>query len=125
MKNIFTSSSKNSAMAKFIVTKLTCLNCKTVINSGAVCKNCKHKAREIFLERRLEVNYYERLYSGNQYLNIFIDLWTQCQRCQGSLIQDVICQNKDCPIFYKRIKIQKELKECSDKLARFNDKSDW
>ena len=54
-------------MAKFIVTKLTCLNCKTMINSGAVCKNCKHKARELFLERRLEVNYYERLYSGKTY----------------------------------------------------------
>jgi hypothetical protein len=64
MKNISTSSSKNSAMAKFIVTKLTCLNCKTAINSGAVCKNCKHKTRELFLERKLEVNYYERLYNG-------------------------------------------------------------
>jgi hypothetical protein len=51
-------------MGRFIVTKLTCLNCKAAINSGAVCKNCKNKMRELYLERRMEVNYYERLYTG-------------------------------------------------------------
>ncbi len=54
-----------------------------------------------------------------------LDLWTQCQRCQGSLISDVICQNKDCPIFYKRIKIQKEFKECNEKIAKFDEPNDW
>lgn len=119
---------KNNAMSKFLVTRLTCMNCKTVINSGVVCKNCKHKLREIYLERRLENNYYERIYNGKFNLVICLinlDLWTQCQRCQGSLIQDVICQNKDCPIFYKRIKMQKELKESHERLLRFNDKNDW
>ena len=71
MKTIYTSCSKNNPMAKFIVTKLTCLSCKSTINSGAVCKNCKHKIREVYLERRLEANFYERIYSGKIYIFIF------------------------------------------------------
>lgn len=31
----------------------------------------------------------------------FSALWTQCQRCQGSLHQDVLCRSRDCPIFYR------------------------
>lgn len=33
-------------------------------------------------------------------------LWTQCQRCQGSLHQDVLCTSRDCPIFYRRKKVR-------------------
>ncbi len=65
MKVISASVSKNNAMSKFIVTRQTCMSCKTVIKSGAVCKNCKHKIRELYIEKRLEVNYYERLFNGN------------------------------------------------------------
>jgi DNA polymerase delta subunit 1 len=50
-------------------------------------------------------------------------LWTQCQRCQGSLHQDVLCTSRDCPIFYRRKKVQKELNEVQAQLARFAD--DW
>ncbi len=46
-------------------------------------------------------------------------LWTQCQRCQGSLHQDVLCTSRDCPIFYRRKKVQKELGEANAQLARF------
>lgn len=48
-------------------------------------------------------------------------LWTQCQRCQGSLHLDVLCTSRDCPIFYRRRKAQKELNEAHDNLARFID----
>ena len=40
--------------------------------------------------------------------NDFHKLWTECQRCQGSLLQEVICFNQDCSIFFKRFKAQKE-----------------
>ena len=36
-------------------------------------------------------------------------LWTQCQRCQGSMHCEVICSSKDCPIFYMRMKARKDL----------------
>jgi DNA polymerase delta subunit 1 len=48
-------------------------------------------------------------------------LWTQCQRCQGSLHQDVICTAKDCPIFYMRRKVQIELDDQHKMLERFGD----
>ncbi len=53
----------------------------------------------------------------------YCGLWTQCQRCQGSLHQDVLCTSRDCPIFYRRKKVQKELNEVQAQLARFAD--DW
>ena len=53
----------------------------------------------------------------------FNRLWTQCQRCQGSLHQDVLCTSKDCPIFYMRKKAQKEVKEASDLMQKFD--FDW
>lgn len=48
-------------------------------------------------------------------------LWSQCQRCQGSLHQDVLCTSRDCPIFYRRKKVAKELDEAHATLARFVD----
>ena len=48
-------------------------------------------------------------------------LWVQCQRCQGSLHQDVLCTSRDCPIFYRRKKVQKDLGEAHVTLARFPD----
>ena len=51
----------------------------------------------------------------------FSALWTQCQRCQGSLHQDVLCRSRDCPIFYRRMKVQKELGEAQTTLQRFEE----
>ena len=49
----------------------------------------------------------------------FARLWTQCQRCQGSLHEEVICTSRDCPIFYMRKKIQIELTEKDKLIQRF------
>jgi DNA polymerase delta subunit 1 len=46
-------------------------------------------------------------------------VWTQCQRCQGSLHQEVLCMSRACPIFYRRKKVQKSPQEAQDALARF------
>lgn len=51
----------------------------------------------------------------------FQSLWSQCQRCQGSLHQDVLCTSRDCPIFYRRRKVQKDLNEIQGNLLRFLD----
>lgn len=55
----------------------------------------------------------------------FSRLWTQCQRCQGSLHQDVLCSSKDCPIFYMRKKAQKEVGDSMTTLERFDREVDW
>ena len=54
----------------------------------------------------------------------FNRLWTQCQRCQGSLHEEVLCTNKDCTIFYMRKSAQKNLQLCSKRLERFGE-CDW
>ena len=46
---------------------------------------------------------------------------TQCQRCQGSLHQDVLCTSKDCPIFYMRKKSQKDVEDSVAVLERFDN----
>ena len=42
-------------------------------------------------------------------------------RPQGSLHQDVLCTSRDCPIFYRRKKVQKDLSEAHGQLGRFGD----
>jgi len=61
--------------------------------------------------------------STSQLQVAFARLWTQCQRCQGSLHQDVLCSNKDCPIFYRRKKAQKDVEESVKVMDRFT--GDW
>ena len=78
---------------------------------ASLCAHCEPRAATLYRERLLHVSALERK---------FAKLWTQCQRCQGSLHQDVLCTNNDCPIFYARKKVQKDLKDKQDVLNRFN-----
>jgi hypothetical protein len=41
------------------------------------------------------------LLAVNELQETFGRLWTQCQRCQCSMHQDVLCTSRDCPIFYR------------------------
>ncbi|ODV92596.1 hypothetical protein CANCADRAFT_89320 [Tortispora caseinolytica NRRL Y-17796] len=82
---------------------------------GALCEKCIPKANMYYQKQLMSVSQLEVRYTR---------LWTQCQRCQESLHQDVICSSRDCPIFYMRKKVQKELVEETSHLARF-DKTAW
>lgn len=97
----------------FAVKKLKCMGCKTPVanNDGSLCAHCKPREAEIYTAKALEVAQHEA---------VFNKLWTCCQRCQGSFHQDILCTNRDCPIFYKRKKVQKDLKDAHDALARFD-----
>jgi DNA polymerase delta subunit 1 len=82
------------------------------------------------------------LVAVNELQETFGRLWTQCQRCQCSMHQDVLCTSRDCPIFYRcapaclprcgvsrapymsrrahsRKKVQKDLVEAEATLERF------
>ncbi|KAG0326563.1 DNA-directed DNA polymerase delta [Dissophora globulifera] len=101
-------------LMKFAVRTATCLGCKTPLKKGesAVCANCKERAPELYQKQMSIVNNLEVRFSR---------LWTQCQRCQGSLHQEVLCTSKDCPIFYMRKKVQKEIQDSAATLDRFDD----
>ena len=116
MKKKISIVNRKSYFSNFLIEKKICFNCKSTINKGVVCKNCKDKLKQIYIENKIEYNNYQKLYC---------DLWTQCQRCQGSIMQDIICQNNDCPIFYKRIQIKKNLIRYKEKMDRFNEGNDW
>ncbi|KAJ3332402.1 DNA-directed DNA polymerase delta [Blyttiomyces sp. JEL0837] len=99
-------------LMKFTVRSATCLGCRVPLpknDNGAVCVNCKPRINELHLKH---------LYNLNELEVKFSRLWTQCQRCQGSLHQDVICGAQDCPIFYMRRKAQKDVTEAANTMKR-------
>jgi DNA polymerase delta subunit 1 len=100
----------------FAVKMETCMGCRTLISpkdrvpGTPLCKNCSGKEGDIYAAKLADVNNHQK--SFNQ-------LWTECQRCQGSFHQEVICSNRDCPIFYKRKKVQIDLQKVQDELDKF------
>ncbi|XP_059477821.1 DNA polymerase delta catalytic subunit [Neocloeon triangulifer] len=95
--------SKVGALAAFTTRRETCLGCKTPLpvgTEGALCKHCLPKEAALY---QIEIAKMNQLEIG------FSRLWTQCQRCQGSLHEEVICTSRDCPIFYMRKKVQMDL----------------
>ncbi|GBB99534.1 hypothetical protein RclHR1_03550014 [Rhizophagus clarus] len=100
-------------LMKFAVKTATCLGCKTPLskNDTAVCRHCKPKLGELY-QRQLDI--------VNKLEVHFARLWTQCQRCQGSLHQDILCSSRDCPIWYMRKKAQKDVQDATNLLERFN-----
>nr|XP_019534411.2 DNA polymerase delta catalytic subunit [Aedes albopictus] len=106
--------SKVGALAAFTKKRDACLGCKALLPPGhesqALCPHCK--PREAVL-------YQNELTAQCSLEDRFCRLWTQCQRCQGSLHEEVICTSRDCPIFYMRTKIKMELDTQQKRVARF------
>lgn len=104
----------SGGIMKFAKKRLSCLGCRAQLSPGetTVCKHCKPREAEIYGKTLATTNELEAQFSA---------LWTQCQRCQGSLHQDVLCAARDCPIFYRRMKVQKELGDAQKSLDRFTD----
>nr|BAO20824.1 DNA polymerase delta catalytic subunit [Thereuonema tuberculata] len=109
--------SKVGALSAFTKKRAACIGCKAVLenNDAAVCKHCKVKESEIFQREVAQLGVLEEKFSR---------LWTQCQRCQESLHEDILCTSRDCPIFYMRKKVQKDLSD-QDKLMRRFGNLDW
>lgn len=98
---------------RFAVKARTCFGCKAVLRADekTVCKHCEANEASLYLNQLEKTRTYEKLFS---------QVWSQCQRCQGSLHQDVLCTSRDCPIFYRRKKVQKDLTEAQAALQRFD-----
>lgn len=95
-------------------TKCMAKGCNVPLKDASAVVCAKHAPRvgEVYQRVLEKTNALERDFGR---------LWTQCQRCQGSLHQDVICSAKDCPIFYMRRKVQMELDQHTTTLERFGD----
>lgn len=108
--------SKTSRMAIFCTKVDTCLGCKTALrkenkgSTNAVCKYCESKQGRILQVHIARLQALEEK---------FARLWTECQRCQGSVQDQVICTSKDCPIFYMRTRAKKAIAAQAEDVARF------
>jgi DNA polymerase delta subunit 1 len=109
-------------LMKFTKKMQTCMGCKRPLvgkneMDGAVCEDCRPRLGEL---------YTKTLKKASELEVRFGRLWTQCQRCQGSLHCEVICSAKDCPIFYMRMKAKKDIDDAEKELMRFDfDPGAW
>ncbi|XP_003465533.2 DNA polymerase delta catalytic subunit isoform X1 [Cavia porcellus] len=102
---------KVGGLLAFATRRSCCIGCRTVLShEGAVCRFCQPRESELYQKEVSHLNALEER---------FTRLWTQCQRCQGSLHEDVICTSRDCPIFYMRKKVRKDLEDQEKLLRRF------
>mmetsp|Transcript_10148 Transcript_10148/g.17259 ORF Transcript_10148/g.17259 Transcript_10148/m.17259 type:complete len:197 (-) Transcript_10148:41-631(-) len=101
----------------FGVLQKRCLGCNCTLRKDrdSLCETCEAQEDLIYQQQLAKVTVLEQQFSR---------VWTQCQNCQGSLHQPVLCTSRDCPIFYMRKKIQKDLKESQQALERFTF-NDW
>jgi DNA polymerase delta subunit 1 len=103
-------------LMKFAKKTQTCMGCKKPLTTaeekdGAVCINDRPRFAEL----------YQKTLSRVADLEVrFARLWTQCQRCQGSMHCEVICSSRDCPIFYMRMKAKKDVEDAGRELERFD-----
>lgn len=104
--------SKVGALSMFTKKRSQCLGCRTPLDDDtlAVCPSCQAREGLLYLENIDKLNEFEVKFSR---------LWTQCQRCQGNLHEEVICTSSDCPIFYMRKKVQKDLSDQHKVMRRF------
>lgn len=99
--------------------KAACLSCKALLKDtekdGALCLHCMPKKCDIYVNEIISKGHLE---------STFARLWTECQRCQGSMHEEVLCSNRDCPIFYMRQKVRMDLGEKQKRVERFG-LPDW
>lgn len=97
----------------FVKVAETCICGKTPIKDGQkpICDKCKDKVIEVYENKLKEFKYIEEEHSR---------LWTQCQRCQKSLMNQNICTAFDCPIFYRRKKAQLDLEDTYKAIKKFD-----
>ena len=90
-RQIKVSTPTTGGIMKFAVKRRTCLGCKVPLTAadGAnnLCKHCLANRATLYMTQIEKVREHEELYCRT---------WTQCQSCQGSLHQEVLCTSRDC-----------------------------
>lgn len=106
--------SKVGALSAFTTKRAACLGCKALLTKeyekGALCQHCHGNEAALY---QLELSTQRTMEQK------FGRLWAECQRCQGSLHEEVLCTSRDCPIFYMRTKVRLELDTQEKRVQRF------
>ncbi|EUB64906.1 DNA polymerase delta catalytic subunit [Echinococcus granulosus] len=110
--------SKVGQLSAFTQKRVSCVGCRSLLpkdrETEALCTYCQPRASEIYQKETERLRSLEARYAR---------LWTECQRCQGSIHEQVICASRDCPIFYMRTKAQTDLDEHVNIIKRFGEPS--
>jgi DNA polymerase delta subunit 1 len=106
-RNVNVSVSTRGPMSAFLTKKETCIGCKSP--GKTLCDKCRKDFPKHFLVLQKCVE---------EKKLVFSKCWVECQRCQGSIHNEILCVNRDCPIFYMRTKVKKEIIEEDEKLLR-------
>lgn len=117
--------SDTSAMSKFVTKSVCCMNCKKPINVQVkdaadpppFCKACGDDP--IKVGKLVRKNVKDLRNKEKE----FAQLWRECQRCQGSLHDEVLCTSRDCPIFYRRIRVRQDFEMAQKEFNKI--KLDW
>lgn len=109
-KVIMQNASTRGPLNNFVKTVEECVGCR---KAGCIlCSNCRKDFSKYFAIISLAYNEKTRQYN---------ECWVECQRCQGSILNEVLCINRICPIWYKRTKIKKELVPIQEKMKKLQD----
>ena len=100
-------------LASFLVVREVCMGCRAALKKGekVVCFDCHDSLTDIYMKYLARVSEKEMEFQR---------LWTHCQSCKGSVMEEIHCAANDCQIFYKRTKVYKELQESQKSLAKFD-----
>lgn len=112
VKQVVDGDGEEGSIKKFTIAQDKCLGCKVVLRGEfqgpPICRHCQPRTPLIFIQHMKRKQELEKRHA--QY-------WSQCQRCQGSVMQDLICGNNDCSIFYARVFASRKL-SAMDKIMR-------
>ncbi|VDM34153.1 unnamed protein product, partial [Hydatigera taeniaeformis] len=110
--------SKVGQLSAFTQKRVSCVGCRSLLpkdrETEALCTYCQSKASEIYQKGTERLRALEARYAR---------LWTECQHCQGSIHEQIICSSRDCPIFYMRTKAKTDLDEQVNIMKRFGEPS--
>jgi DNA polymerase delta subunit 1 len=109
-----TPSARKGNLMMFTVKAAQCLGCKTTIPGGAsgyLCKHCKPREGELYLDKLEVMREAELRYS---------ELWGAAQRIHGTVHSDIMCTGDGCGCqFYRRKKVQADMRLAQDILDKF------
>ncbi|KAI5169103.1 DNA polymerase delta subunit 1 [Pancytospora epiphaga] len=88
------------------------------VNAIEVCVGCQKAGKMLCDEcsKDFPKHYMSLQADFDEKATQFNECWVECQRCQGSVLNEVLCVNRICPIWYKRTKLKKEIAPLQHKL---------
>jgi DNA polymerase delta subunit 1 len=113
-------SSEEKGLTRYFHPTTPCVGCGSQLPldtdeaKGLICPQCEPQRIDHLFATQKEQRRVQLEYSR---------IWTNCQSCQGSMHREVLCQATDCPVFYKRIALCKEMDKVQGRVKALS--LDW